>query len=223
MKSKNKILVVDDEEVNCLILKTNLELAGFVVDVANNAEDALSRDLTIYSLLILDVMMGNMSGFELTRLLRNRPSTAYIPIIICTAKDCEEDLLYGYNCGADDYVCKPFSIKELILRIRSVLRRTYGASGMINYDSLEVDTIKKRCYIGNEEVVLTKKEFGILSLLMQNPGVYFSRDEILKEIWAGDSEVLDRTVDVNINRLRRKLGPYEYHIITKQGYGYGFE
>lgn len=223
MKSKYRILVVDDEEINCHILKTNLELAGYVVDIAYNAEDALLRDLSTYSLLIIDVMMGEMSGFRLTQLLRESPKTAHLPIILCTAKGCEEDVLRGYNCGADDYVRKPFSVRELVMRVSGLLRRCYGDSKTINYDSLVVDVQKKHCYIDDEEVLLTKKEFDLLSLLVQNPGIYFSRDEILNKLWADDFDVLDRTVDVNVNRLRRKLKKYGCRIVTKQGYGYGFE
>ena len=223
MKSDGPILVVDDEEVNCLLLKTNLELEGYEVVTALSAEEAMKLPLSSYSLILLDVMMGEMSGFDFARCLRSNPDTANLPLIFCTAKNQEEAVLEGYECRADDYVRKPFSMKEMMLRVQNVLRRSYKESGIVNFKTLRLDTIKKCCHIDGEEVVLTKTEFEMLLLLVQNPGVIFSRDEILDKIWRYDGVVLDRTVDVNINRLRRKLGRYEQHIITKLGYGYGFE
>lgn len=223
MKLKGPILVVDDEATNCLILKTNLTLEGYEVETALSAEEAMRLPLTRYSLILLDVMMDNMSGFEFARILRSHPETASIPIVFCTAKDSEEAVLEGYDYGADDYVRKPFSMKELVLRVKSVLRRCYGEPGIINFDTLKIDTVKKRCYIDDREVVLTKTEFDLLFLLVSNPGVFFSRDEILDRIWSHDGIVLDRTVDVNINRLRRKIGDYGKNIVTKSGLGYGFE
>lgn len=217
------ILVVDDEEVNCFLLKTNLELEGFEVVTALSAEEAMKLPLSNYSLILLDVMMGEMSGFDFARYLRSNPTTVNIPIIFCTAKDDEEAVLMGYEYKADDYVRKPFSMKEMVLRVKSVLRRSYMEVGIINFDTLQLDTIKKRCYIDGKELILTKTEFELLILLITNPGVYFSRDEILDKVWQHDGIVLDRTVDVNINRLRRKLGQYEKYIITKFGLGYGFD
>ncbi len=223
MIQKGTILVVDDEETNCLILKTNLTLEGFDVDTALSAEEALRLPLSKYSLILLDVMMGNMSGFEFAKILRSNADTALIPIVFCTAKDSEDSVLEGYRHGADDYVRKPFSMKELVLRIRSVLRRCDEKQGIINFDTLKIDTIKKRCYIDDREIVLTKTEYELLFLLVSHPGVFFSRDEILDKVWSNECVVLDRTVDVNINRLRRKIGQYEKNIITKSGLGYGFE
>lgn len=223
MKLNAPILVVDDEEVNCFLLKANLELEGFEVVTALSAEEAMKLPLTNYSLILLDVMMGEMSGFDFARHLRSNPATANIPLIFCTAKNEEDAVLQGYDCQADDYVRKPFSMKEMMLRVKSVLRRSYVEPGIINFDTLRLDTVKKRCYIEGKEVVLTKTEFELLLLLVKNPGVYFSRDEILDKIWRHDGIVLDRTVDVNINRLRRKIGRYEQYITTKLGHGYGFE
>lgn len=223
MIHKHKILVVDDEETNCLILRTNLELQGYDVDVAYSAEEAMRLELSRYSLIVLDVMMGEMSGFDFARFIRSTPKTETIPIILCTAKNAEDAVLTGYNCGADDYVCKPFSLKELILRVKSVLRRSYRRDGIINFDTLVVDANMKRCYIDDVEIVLTKTEYELLYLLLSSPGIYFSRDEILEKAWKHDEIVLDRTVDVNINRLRKKIGRYGQHIITKSGYGYGFD
>lgn len=223
MKHRGPILVVDDEEVNCMILKTNLSLAGYDVETALSAEEAMRLPLAGYSLILLDVMMDNMSGFEFARILRSHPETSSIPIIFCTAKDSEESVLEGYDNGADDYVRKPFSIKELVLRVKGVMRRCYDEPGVINFDTLKINTIEKRCYIDEKEVVLTRTEFDLLFLLVSNHGVFFSRDEILDRIWSHDGIVLDRTVDVNINRLRRKIGCYGKNIVTKSGFGYGFE
>lgn len=223
MKSDGPILVVDDEEVNCFLLKTNLELEGYEVVTALSAEEAMKMPLSSYSLILLDVMMGQMNGFEFARYLRSNPETVDLPLIFCTAKGEEEAVLEGYGCRADDYVRKPFSMKEMVLRVQNVLRRSYKEAGIINFESLRLDTIKKCCHIDGNEIVLTKTEFELLLLFMQSPGVYFSREEILDRIWRYDGIVLDRTVDVNINRLRRKLGRYEQYIVTKLGHGYGFE
>ncbi len=223
-KSFGPILVVDDEEINCMLVKTNLCLEGFQVQTASSAEEAMRLPLDSYSLVILDVMMGEMDGYDFARFLRSSEATARIPIILCTAKDSEDSVLEGYDCGIDDYVRKPFSMKELILRVKSVLRRSYGSeSSCINFDELRIDLEAKICHIGDREILLTKREYELLSLLMSNPGVYFSRDEILNRVWHDSGEVFDRTVDVNINRLRKKIGIFGKHIVTKSGEGYGFE
>lgn len=180
-------------------------------------------DLSQYSLFLLDVMMGEMNGFELARRLRSNPSTASIPMIFCTAKNEEESVLEGYGQGADDYVRKPFSMRELVLRVKGVLRRSNPEPGTVNFDGLKIDLAKKHCYIDEREVVLTKTEFELLSFLFSHSGKFFSRDEILDQVWPHEGIVLDRTVDVNINRLRRKLGRYGKYITTKLGYGYGFD
>ena len=186
------ILVVDDEEDLCEILKFNLEMEGYFVDTANSAEEALKLDLTKYNLLLLDVMMGSISGFKMARMMKENKSTANIPIIFVTAKDTENDTLTGFNLGADDYVSKPFSLREVIMRVKAVLRRT-------------------------------EKEFEILLLLLQNKGRVFSREDILNKVWNDEAYVLDRTIDVNITRLRKKLGEYGKNIVTRLGYGYCFE
>lgn len=224
--AKHKILVVDDEESLCEILQFNLEVDGYDVDVAYSAEQALGMPLEGYSLILLDVMMGEMSGFRMAHLLKAKPETARIPIIFCTAKDTEDDVVTGLNLGADDYISKPFSIREVLARVRSVLRRTAAGdaeSGKIGFEALEMDLRRKVCTLDGKELPLTKKEFEILALLLSNRGVIFSREEILRRIWSDEVIVLDRTVDVNITRLRRKIGPYGEHVVTRLGYGYGFE
>ena len=226
MQETKKILVVDDEDTICEVIKLNLELDGFTVDTANSAEEVLSKELTDYRLFILDVMMGEMSGFELASHIRQNPGAKNIPIIICTAKDREEDLVEGFNRGIDDYIRKPFSMRELVLRVKSVLRRTettLGNDNTISYGDLVLNIERKQCHISGEEVALTKKEFEILRLLLSNRGKIFSREEILDSVWEDDVLVIDRTIDVNINRLRKKIGNYGNDIITKQGFGYGFK
>jgi len=224
--AKHKILVVDDEESLCEILQFNLEIEGYEADVAYSAEQALGMHPERYSLILLDVMMGEMSGFRMARLLKADPATAKVPVIFCTAKDTEDDTVAGLNLGADDYIAKPFSVREVLARVRSVLRRTAetpAEQGTIAFEGLEMDLRRKVCTLDGKELALTKKEFEILALLLTHRGVIFSREEMLRRIWSDEVIVLDRTVDVNITRLRRKIGPYGEHIVTRLGYGYGFE
>lgn len=224
--TKHKILVVDDEESLCEILQFNLEVEGYEVDTASSAEQALGMHPERYSLILLDVMMGEMSGFKMARILKSNPETARVPVIFCTARDTEDDTVAGLNLGADDYIAKPFSIREVLARVRSVLRRTASPqteSEVIGYEGLEMDLRRKSCTVDGEEVSLTKKEFEILSLMLSHRGVIFSREEILHRVWSDEVVVLDRTIDVNITRLRRKIGRYGEHIVTRLGYGYGFE
>ncbi len=224
--AKHRILVVDDEESLCEILQFNLEVEGYDVDTANSAEQALSMNPERYSLILLDVMMDGMSGFKMAQQLKSKPEMAAVPIVFCTAKDAEDDVVAGLNLGADDYIAKPFSVREVLARVRSVLRRTAAAqqdAERIGYEALQLDLASKRCFLDGEEVRLTKKEFEILALLLAHRGVIFSREEMLHRVWSDDVIVLDRTIDVNITRLRRKIGHYGDHIITRLGYGYGFE
>mgnify|MGYP000531572018 FL=1 len=224
--AKYKILVVDDEEALCEILQFNLEVEGYEVDVAYSAEQALGMHPERYSLILLDVMMGEMSGFRMAQLLKSKPETAKVPVIFCTAKDTEDDTVAGLNLGADDYIAKPFSIREVLARVRSVLRRTAGTqeeSEVVAFEGLSLDLRSKRCTLDGEPLALTKKEFEILALLLAHRGTIFSREEILHRVWSDEVIVLDRTIDVNITRLRRKIGRYGEHIVTRLGYGYGFE
>lgn len=223
-----KILAVDDEEDLCEILKFNLEIEGYEVDTAFSAEEALKLDLTQYSLLLLDVMMGEISGFKMASMLRKNEKTANIPIIFLTAKDTENDMLTGFNLGADDYISKPFSIRQVIARVKAVLRRTAESnerktSDVLTYGTLELDTKRIKASIDGQEIPLTKKEFEILKLLLENRGNVFSREEILSRIWKDEAYVLDRTIDVNITRLRKKISPYGKNIVTRLGFGYCFE
>lgn len=222
-----RILVVDDEDDLCEILKFNLEMEGYKVDTANSAEEALKLDLTQYNLLLLDVMMGEISGFKMARMLKADKDTMNIPIIFITAKDTENDTITGFNLGADDYISKPFSLREVIMRVKAVLRRTANLqrkeSDELQYKGLTINISQKKVSIEGEEIPLTKKEFEILLLLLQNAGRVFSREDILSKVWNDEVYVLDRTIDVNITRLRKKIGEYGKNIVTRLGYGYCFE
>lgn len=227
-KQMARILVVDDEEDLCEILRFNLETEGYTVDTAFSAEEALQMDLTPYDLFLLDVMMGEISGFKMAHLLQQDPKTASIPIIFLTAKDTENDLLTGFNLGADDYISKPFSIRQVIARIKAVLRRTQTVTkeqpdDQLTFETLTLDTRRIKATVDGEETPLTKKEFEILRLLLENRGNVFSREEILSRVWKDEVYVLDRTIDVNITRLRKKIGRYGKNVVTRLGFGYCFE
>ncbi len=223
----NRILVVDDEQDLCEILKFNLETEGYEVTTANSAEEALELDLLGYDLLLLDVMMGGMSGFAMAQKLKAKPATKHIPIIFLTARDTENDTITGFNLGADDYISKPFSIREVLVRVRAVIRRTMDQGkeqhAVINYQGLEINLDKKTVSIDGEEIPFTKTEFEILHLLLAEKGRVFSRQELIDRIWPKDVLVLDRTVDVNITRLRKKVGRFAKCIVTRLGFGYYFD
>lgn len=228
-----KILVVDDEQDICEILQYNLENEGYEVDVANSAEEALLLPLADYALILLDVMMYGMSGFQMARRLKDTHETEAIPIIFITALDDEDNTVKGLNIGGDDYIAKPLSMKEVKARVKAVLRRSVSKNKPIEYSKEQVDTIQyegiilyidsKTVTLNGKDLPLTKLEYELLSLLLQNPNKVFSRDELLKRCWPENVYVLDRTVDVNITRLRKKLGCYGNQIKTRIGYGYIFE
>jgi DNA-binding response OmpR family regulator len=220
-----KILVVDDEKDLREILQFNLSSEGFEIDVASSAEEALNLPLENYHLILLDVMMGGMSGYKMADILR-REKELDVPIIFLTAKGSENDLLTGFNVGGDDYIIKPFSIKEVVVRIKAILKRgtaTKKPSTILESGGLQLDISRKSATIDDEPVKLTRKEFEILVLLMKNQGKYISRDEILTRIWSDDVIVTERNVDVNIARLRKKIGEYGAAIKGRSGYGYCFE
>lgn len=225
----SRILVVDDEKDLCEILKFNLETEGYQVETANSAEEALEKDIASYNLLLLDVMMGGMSGFQLAKQLKNSEVTAHIPIIFLTARDTENDTVTGFNLGADDYISKPFSIREVMVRVRAVLRRTAsrleGAEepAVISYQGLLLNLDKKSVSVDGEDVPFTKTEFELLRLLLEERGRVFSRQELIDRVWPKDVLVLDRTVDVNITRMRKKIGKFAKCIVTRLGFGYYFD
>lgn len=223
---KTKILVVDDEEDLCEILQFNLESEGYVVDIANSAEQALKILSDEHQLILLDVMMEGMSGFKMAEKIR-RDQHKTIPIIFLTAKDTENDMLTGFSIGGDDYIAKPFSIKEVIARVKAVLKRT-GIAGAtteqeMTIGDLVINTVTKNVTLKGQAILLTKKEFEILSIMAKSPNRIFSREEILGRVWEDDGYVLERTVDVHITRLRKKLGEFGKHIANRSGYGYCLE
>lgn len=225
------ILIVDDEETLCEVLKINLENEGYDVDTALSAEEALMLDLKKYSLILLDIMMGEISGIKMAKMMKADVTTADIPIIFCTARDSEDDMVMGLNLGADDYIMKPYTIRNVIARVKSVLRRTSGQksvaasvdkSNILKVEGLQLDLEFKRCTVDGEEVKLARKEFELLAYLIANRGKICSREQILSHIWSDEVVVLDRTIDVNITRLRSKIGVYGSYIVTRSGFGYGF-
>ena len=222
-----RILVVDDEETLCEVLRLNLENEGYDVDITLSAEDALKLDIRQYSLILLDIMMGEISGIRFAKMLKSDVGTAGIPIIFCTARDSEDDMVKGLNLGADDYITKPYTIRNVIARVKSVLRRTSGQKiadkhNRLAVDGLILDMDLKTCSVDGNEVNLTKKEFELLAFLISNKGKICSRDQILSNVWSDEVIVLDRTIDVNITRIRQKIGEYGACIITRAGFGYGF-
>jgi len=227
MNEKYKILVVEDEEDLNEILQFNLESEGYHVDTAFSAEEALKKDLPVYDLMLVDVMMGKISGFSLAQRVRKEWKLE-VPIIFLTARDTENDLLTGFNLGADDYITKPFSIRELQARVKAVLKRikvtpNEATTTSLNMGAIIIDFETKRLIIGDKKIELTRKEYEIVSLLAKTPGRIFSREEILRRIWESDVIVTDRTVDVNMTRLRRKMEEYGSYIRNKPGFGYYFE
>lgn len=240
---EKRILIVDDEPDICEILRFNLEMEGYDVLTAEGADEGqeiINRQSV--DLILLDVMMTPKSGFEWARELKTDPRTAGVPIIFCTAKTMEEDLLQGFALGSDDYICKPFRISEVKARVKAILRRTSPSpavafplqaertggeaaptsSNTISFAGIELDLDRKECRVDGVEVPFTKLEFELLALLLSKPGQVFSREKILREVWPSDAIVLDRTVDVNITRIRKKIGPYGECLRTKFGYGYMF-
>lgn len=229
MTMSKRILVVDDEDTLCEALRFNLEAEGYEVDTALSAEEALTFDPGSYDLILLDIMMGELSGTQFARILKANPATSSVPIIFCTAKDAENDMIDGLELGADDYITKPYSLRNVIARVKTVLRRTATAptstsalAEQISFEGLSVIPSRKLCIVDGIEVKMPKKEFEILLRLISNRGRVFSREELLKDIWPAEVVVLDRVIDVNITRIRQKIGHYGRHIISRSGYGYGF-
>lgn len=226
-----RILIVDDEETLCEVLQLNLENEGYDVDIAFSAEQALTLDLPSYSLILLDIMMGETSGIKMAKMLKSNTKTANIPIIFCTAKDTEDDMVMGLNLGADDYIAKPYTVRNVVARVKSVLRRTSAKKNsnpvaekrnVLQVDGLVLDLEFKRCMVDGVEVKMAKKEFEILAYLISHRGTICSREQILGKVWKNEVVVLDRTIDVNITRVRNKIGAYGSYIVTRSGYGYGF-
>jgi len=209
----------------CEILQFNLESEGFDIDLAHSGEEALKKPLETYDLILLDVMMGGISGFKAANIIR-KEKHFHVPIVFLTAKGDENDVLTGFNVGGDDYIPKPFSIKEVVARIKAILKRsgkTEEDKSDLTYEKIVVDLGQKEVFIDGKPVSLTRKEFEILVLLLKQRDHYISRDDILKRIWDEDVIVTERNVDVNIARLRKKIGTYGENIRGKSGYGYCFK
>ncbi|MBQ8657024.1 MAG: response regulator transcription factor [Prevotella sp.] len=228
---QKRILVVDDEQDLCDILLFNLTSAGYQAEAAYSAEEALDKISNLksqlsnpFDLLLLDVMMTGMSGFELARRLKQDAQTTHIPIIFLTAKDTEDDTLRGFDIGADDYVTKPFSVREVLARVKAVLARaaTTGEEQpeRAAHEGLVMNNTQKTVTVDAEPVAFTRTEFDLLWLLLTHRGTVFSRQQLLEQVWPKDVIVTERTVDVNLARLRKKLGRYARCVVARQGYGY---
>ena len=220
---KKRILIVDDEPDLCDIVQFNLEASGMEVQAVYSAEEALALNLSQFDLLLLDVMLPGISGFELAAKLREKPLTAQLPVIFLTARDAEADTLCGFGLGADDYVSKPFSVKELVARVKAVLSRVANRTSVIRHEELVMDMMRKQATIDGVELMLTRTEFDLLWLMMQHRGKVFTRQQLLEQVWPSDVVVSERTVDVNVTRLRKKMGRYGDCLCTRQGYGYYFK
>jgi DNA-binding response OmpR family regulator len=222
--TRQKILVVDDEPVICEILEFNLANEGYEITCAHSAEEALKKLTPEYSLILLDVMMGGMSGYKLTEKLRQKKNQ--IPVIFLTAKDTENDMLTGFSVGGDDYISKPFSIKEVIARVKAALKR-YDIPGnkqnhKLVFDDVAINFELKELIIGTEKILLTKTEFELIALLSENPDRIYAREEIIDKVWKDTPYITERTVDVHITRLRKKLGERASLISNRAGFGYRF-
>lgn len=231
-----KILLIDDEEPICEILKYNLEKEGYEVDCAYSAEEALDLDLRQYSLCLVDIMMERLSGYDFAKAVRKNPETANLPLIFCSALNGEDDTVMGLNIGGDDYITKPFVISEVIARVRAVLRRfmamnmakekskeTEQPAKTVSFEGISVDLDDKVCTLDGEDLNLTKTELELITFFLQHRNRIYSRDEIIKKIWPDDVIVTTRAIDTNIARLRKKLGRYGNNIVTRMGFGYGFK
>lgn len=227
-----RILVIDDEEALCDILQYNLQREGYDVDIALSAEEALQMNLENYDLFVVDIMMGNLSGFDFAKRVRNNAATESTPIIFCSALNEEDEKVMGLNIGADDYVTKPFSIIEVLARVRAVLRRSdltqrstpnVNAKDEIKYKGLSIDLNEKECLLDGVQLPLTRTELELLQFFLTHRNKIYSRSEIINNVWGSDVVVSNRTIDTNITRLRKKIGPYADNITTRQGFGYGFK
>lgn len=225
MNDKLKILLCEDDENLGMLLREFLQAKGFVADLFADGDAGYKAFIkSHYDLCVLDVMMPKKDGFELARDIRN--VNADVPIVFLTAKALKDDVLEGFKLGADDYITKPYTLRNVLARVRTVLRRTAGSATQsdesITFKGLTVLPHNKTCIVDGVEVKMPRKEFEILLMLLSHPGHIFTREQILSEIWPDEVVVLDRVVDVNITRIRNKIGPYGRHIVTRTGYGYGF-
>lgn len=221
-----KILVVDDEQLICELIQYNLENEGYKVDICHSAEKALKLNLEDYRLMIVDVMMEEMNGIKFAHTIKQNPDTAHIPLIFCSANDSEDDIVNGLNSGADDYILKPFSLREMIARVRSVLRRNSIAipavvCANLEFKGLKADLSTQTVTLDEAPIQLTRTEYQILILFIKHANRLFSRAEIYEIVWPDQIMVSERTVDVNISRIRKKIGEYGRYLVNRSGFGYG--
>ena len=222
---QQRILVVDDERSLCDILLYNLSMAGYEAVAAFSAEEALEKEPAGFDLILLDVMLPGLSGYELAKKLKTDTVTSSITIVFLSAMGAEDDKLHGFDLGADDYIPKPFSVREVLARIKAVLGRTSQAHSVIqelSYEGLKLNMVNKSVTVDGQEIQLTKTEYEVLKLFLEHRGQVFSRQEILDRVWPQGVVVSDRTVDVNITRMRKKIGRYSSCIVPRQGFGYLF-
>lgn len=217
---KFNILIIDDEEALRSGLQAYLELEGYFADAVESAEAGLSLDLKKYDLILLDIMMDGMSGIEMAEIIKKNPETSNLPIIFLTAKGSDDDMVKGLNLGADDYIAKPYSIKNVLARIAAVLRRTKSNPA---FQGIECDRTTLICKVDGNILKLPKKEFELLALFLEHPGRIFSRNELLDRVWPESRVIVDRSIDVHVTRLRGKITPYGKNIVTRSGYGYGWQ
>ena len=220
---EKRSLDIDDEEGIREGLREYLELEGYTVGAAASAEQALKMDPSSYDLLLLDIMMDGMGGLEMLRRLRADPSTARLAVILLPALDAEADLVAGLRLGADDYIAKPFSMRNVLARIEAVLRRSSPTPAKPEPAGVACDRATLTVRVDGREVRMPRKEFEILALLLDHPGRIFSREELMARIWPENVVVVERSVDVHIARIRAKIAPYGKHIISRSGYGYGWQ
>lgn len=223
----DRIFIVDREQMMCELLQYRFENEGYTVDLAHDGRTALQRDLTIYSIILVDLMDCDFTGIQFTRAVKSNNETYHVPVIIISARASEDDIVNGLDSGADDYLTKPFSSRELVARVRSVIRRHRTTSGrrmdsLMRFKSLEVDLGAGIVRIDGERISLTRTEFLILAMLLRHRNQFFDRAKIIHEAWEEETSTSERTVDTGISRLRKKIGEYGRHIINRQGFGYGF-
>ncbi len=204
----NNILLIEDEEEIRRLIRYNVEKEGYRVHESENANDGLIMlGEILFNLILLDLMLPGLSGMQFLQVIKKNREYDQIPVIIISAKNKEEDIVAALTEGADDYLTKPFSMKVLIARIKALLRRgSKGEDSKLSYEDILVETDKHRVFSGKEEIFLTKKEFELLSLFLNNPGRVFTRDQLLNSIWGYEADVYTRTVDAHISSLRKKLG-----------------
>lgn len=222
-----KILLVDTDSMSCELLQFRFESEGFHTDIISDGEKALQTDLSQYSIILVDLMNRPFNGLMFTRAVKRNPDAFNVPVIIISNLSSEDDIVDGLDAGADDYISKPFSTRELIARVRSVVRRRMmmsvrRASKIVQFNGLTLDLGAGTAAIDGQRLSLTRTEYLILAMFLRNRNSFFERGEIRHEAWEDDSEVSDRAVDTNISRLRKKLGDYGRYIINRHGFGYGF-